>query len=150
MESKYPVGKKTAEGVYRFKSKITGEYVMTHQWIAEVAVQRKAFKEKVALPYKYWNGKDKWAKEYKGQVTQAAKLLKKYHPQAIINAMTDVKWCWSLRTKQLLEAIKKHNNRIELTNKRIKDNPVAKVTTNTTFTKQKTKVKSKLGRLRDL
>ena len=141
--SKYPEGHKDAEGVYQFKSKITQEFVMAHQWIAEVAVDRKAKKERVALPYKYWNDGGKWAKEYRGQVTQAGRLLKTYHPQALINAMVEVKWCWSLRAPQLLAAIKKHDKVIRANKERLKNTKKPEVVENTNFQKQKTNIMEK-------
>jgi hypothetical protein len=102
----------------KYKSVNTGEYVSAHQYIAELIVKRKADKLKEILPNKYWNLKDnKWAKEYRSQVQQSARLTKKYSPIAITRAMTNLSWCYSLFNKTLLEEIKKEQKVLDSQNK---------------------------------
>lgn len=91
----------------QFKSPNTGEYVANHQYIAEIAVKRKADHERVVLPFKYWNLKrNKWATEYRRQVATSAKLLKKYSVSAVMKALNKLPKCYSLSAPFLLEEIK--------------------------------------------
>lgn len=98
--------KKNPAGKFTYQSIITGEYVMPHQWIAEVLVQRKAERDKVVLPDKFWKDQDSpWSKELKKQVQQAAKLIKKYSEEAVLNFLKNNKYKFSLLTKQNIEKI---------------------------------------------
>jgi len=106
-------GKQESTGSFKYKSKLTGEYILAHQYIAELAVSRKAIKDKVQLPYKFWKELDVWKAEFKRQVQQAGKLLKKYDAIAIINAMNNLSWCYSLMSPQLLEAIKQEDQKLK-------------------------------------
>jgi hypothetical protein len=147
--SRYPVGKQNPEGKFTFKSKMTDEYVLGHQYIAELIVARKAFTEGISLPYKYWNGSCKWAKEFKSQVAQSAKLCNKYDCRAIINALHDLQWCWSLRNKKLLNSIDGHQKKLDATKKRLEESAPTEVNNNTGFTPKPTvKKQSLLAKLR--
>lgn len=107
-------GKKEPEGKMVFKSPNTGEHVSQHQYLAEIMVKRHAEKKGVVLTYKYWNKKDNfWAKEFKKQVTEAGKLLRKYSIRAIMNSLNEVKWAYSLRTKKLIDEIKRQQEIID-------------------------------------
>ena len=108
------VGKKEPEGKMVFKSPNTGEYVSQHQYLAEIMVKRHAEKKGVVLTYKYWNKKDNfWAEEFKKQVTEAGKLLRKYSIRAIMNSLNEVKWVYSLRTKKLVDEIKRQQETLD-------------------------------------
>lgn len=104
---------------FEYKSKSTGEFVQAHQYIAELVVDRKAAKDKVQLPYKYWTLDNEWTKEYKKQVQHAAKLLKKYSPRAIISALNQLTWCYSLFTKKLIEIIQEEQAKIDLQTQKV-------------------------------
>jgi N-acetylmuramoyl-L-alanine amidase CwlA len=98
----------------KYKSRFTGEYVSAHQYIAEIVVKRKADYEKEVLPFKYWNKKDcKWAKEYKKQVVQAGKLIKKYSSSAIISALDKHSWAFSLMNNKVLDEIKIQQKKLD-------------------------------------
>lgn len=110
MAKKRVIGKQEPDQVSKYKSPNTGEYVMASQYIAEVIINRKADKEGVKLEYKYWNNKEhKYHSDFKGQVSQAAKLLKKYSSKAIIKTMNDLFWCFSLRSKVFLDKLEQNN-----------------------------------------
>lgn len=117
-------GKKTPSGKMVFKSISTGEYVSEHQYLAEIMVKRHADSKRHTLIYKYWNKNDFWAKEFKNQVVQAGILLKKYSIRAIINAIQEIKWAYSLRTKVLIEEIKRQQ---EILNKKEKERSNSKL-----------------------
>lgn len=106
--------KKSPNGKFSYQSILTGEYVMAHQWIAEVLVQRKAKRDKVALPDKFWKDKDSiWSKELKKQVQQAAKLIKKYSEEAVLNFLKNNQYKFSLFPKDNVEKIKDEQNIID-------------------------------------
>lgn len=93
----HPVGAEKPDGCKVYKSSSTAEYVTDAQYITEMIVERKARADKVTLTYKYWNdSKNKYAKYFRSQITQAHKLLNKYSVQAIIKALTKLQWCHSL------------------------------------------------------
>lgn len=134
----HPIGKELPDDVSQYKSPSTGEYVMAHQYIAELMVARKAKQQGKDLPYKYWNDDNEWAKEFRSQVSSAAQLLKKYSVKAIIKAILNIKWAYSLRAKKLLDEIEKqqkiidHENTLQhninvVEKPEIKEAPVRKV-----------------------
>jgi hypothetical protein len=115
----HPKGKEEPDDVRRYKSPSTGEYVQAHQYIAEIMVSRKAAKQGKDLPYKYWNGSDEWAKEFKSQVASAAQLLNKYSSSVIIKAVLNVKWAYSLRTAKLISEIENQQKIAEVNESKI-------------------------------
>jgi len=115
------MGKDKPCGKMLYKSPSTGDYISQSQYIAELMVKKQADRKGHTLVYKYWNNKgDFWANEYKNQVAEAAKLLKKYSVQAIINATNVVKWAYSLRTRDLVAEIKNQQKKIDEQLKNIK------------------------------
>lgn len=108
MGKKRVIGKQEPDEISKYKSPNTGEYVMASQYIAEIIVNRKADTDGVRLELKYWNNPDnKYSKEFKSQVSQAAKLLKKYRSRSIVSALNELKWCFSLRNQTFLAVVAK-------------------------------------------
>lgn len=145
----HPSGKKQADKVSQYKSPNTGEYVMPQQYIAELIVKRKADKKGETLTYKYWNEDSHWAKEFKGQVAQAAKLLKTYDSKAIIKTLQQLSWCWSLRNKTFMSRLKQEQKKVD----REKAKPVKQIETTNTDKFRKVNQKKKgglLGKIRGL
>lgn len=106
-------GKKEPTGKFVYKSILTGEYVMPHQWIAEVLVDRKAKYKKTSLPYKFWTEpKSEWSKEFKRQVQKVAKLLQVYSEEAILNFMKNNSYKFSVLTQYNQELIKREQDKI--------------------------------------
>lgn len=99
--------KKEIIGKFKYKSLFTGEYVMAHQWVAEILVQRKADRDKYVLHDKFWLGSDDYSKEFRKQVQQAAKLIKKYSEEAVLTFIKNNPWKFSLFTKENIENIQK-------------------------------------------
>lgn len=115
------MGKDKPCGKMLYKSPSTGDFISQSQYIAELMVKKQADRKGHTLVYKYWNNKDDfWAGEYKNQVAEAAKLLKKYSVQAIINATNVVKWAYSLRTRDLVAEIKNQQKKLDEQLKNIK------------------------------
>lgn len=131
----------------KFKSPNTGDFVADHQYIAEIIVKRKADREKVVLPFKYWNlQRNKWATEYRRQVASSAKLVKKYSVTAIMNALKALPWCYSLTAPFLVVEIQ---NQQEALNKQEAAEKKKEVEVSDTTTVRKNYSKSNmLGKLR--
>ena len=103
--------KKEVTGSFKYKSILTGEYVLAHQWVAEVLVKRKSQREEKSLPDKFWlDSSSIWAKEFKKLVQQAAKLIKRYSEEALLNFMKNNPYNYSLFSKMSLDRIKKEHD----------------------------------------
>ena len=136
--------KKQFSETYNYKSIFTGEYVMAHQWIGEVLVDRKAQKEKVALPHKYWVDNEEWAKVLKLQIQQAAKLIRKYSEEAVTKVVRQKHWIYSLMPKFVIEDIEKEQKLIDL---RQNTAIAVEVSNPEVFEQRKTVKKSLMGKL---
>jgi hypothetical protein len=86
-----------------------GKDVTAAQYITEMICERLAKKEKKDLHYRFWLSKE-WEKQYKGQIGQANKLLKKYDAKDIINALLSKAGSkiYSLRAPHLCGIIDKY------------------------------------------
>lgn len=85
-----------------------GKTVSAAQFITEIICERIAKRNKRDLHYRFWISKE-WEKEYKGQIGTAYKLLKKYEPKDIIDALSsrDGLKIYSLRAPHLCGIIDK-------------------------------------------
>lgn len=83
-----------------------GKNVTAAQFITEIICERIAKKEKKDLHYRFWLSED-WEKHYKGQIGTANKLLKKYQPKDIIDALLSSRGTkiYSLRAPHLSDII---------------------------------------------
>ena len=137
--------KREYDDTFKFKSIFTGEYVMAHQWVAEVLVDRKASREKKSLPYKYWKEDPVWAKEFTKQVQQAGILMKRHGQEAVLNVIKKEAWTYSLLNKTIIQKIKEEAEVIK--NRKVsEEKPVEDPNT---FTPVKKKKKSLLGKLNE-
>lgn len=134
---------KEPQGKYQYKSKLTGEYVMAHQWIAETLATRKALFLNETLPDRFWKHNKEWEKEFKKQVTIAATLIKKYSEEAVFNFLKNNPYKFSLRTKENIEKIKLEQDKI---NTRVIEKEIETENINV-FEIRKTKNKSLLSKL---
>lgn len=105
--------KKQHDDTFKFKSVFTGEYIMAHQWIAEVLVDRKAKKENKSLPHKYWISDPIWSKEFKKQVQQAGILIKRHGQEAVLNVIKKESWTYSLLNREIIQKIKQESESIK-------------------------------------
>ena len=135
--------KKQFSETYNYKSIFTGEYVMAHQWIGEVLIQRKAEREKVSLPHKYWVDNEEWAKALKLQIQQAAKLIKKYSEEAVTKVVRQKHWIYSLLPGFVIDDIKKEQLIID--NRQL--TTVTEVSDSNVFEQRKAPKKSLRGKL---
>lgn len=133
------------DDIFRYKSIFTGEYIMAHQWVAEVLVDRKAKSQSKTLPYKYWKEDKVWAAEFTRQVQQAGKLISKYGEEAVLNIIKKESWTYSLMNKDIMSAIKEESakikNRVKTEEKPIEDPNI--------FIPVKKNKKSLLGKLNE-
>lgn len=95
-----------------------GKMVSAAQYITELICENKAKIEKKDLHYRFWTSKE-WAKYYRDQIATTNKLLQKYDPKAIINALKDSasSKIYSLRAPHLIAIIDKHQKILEEQNK---------------------------------
>ena len=89
--------KRTAKSKYPSRYSPNG-WVTGPQYILEIICERKAKREGIDLPIKFWN-LPVWAQYYKSQLRACHKLVKKYNEKAIIKMITKNKTCFSLRPK---------------------------------------------------
>lgn len=136
------MNKKEIRGRFTYKSIFTGEYIMPHQWVAEVLVKRKASREDIVLADRFWLANDEWSKEFSKQVQQAAKLIKKYSEEAVLSFVKNNPWKFSLFTKANIESIKQEQ---EIINSRV----ITEIVTQDAFQfiSRKNNKKSLLGKL---
>lgn len=86
-------------------------WVTAAQFIIELVCEAQAKKDCKELPLKFWTHEE-WQAEFKSQTRATARLLKKYEPKAIINAIQSKK-IWSLRPKWVEGIIKKEQEAID-------------------------------------
>lgn len=104
---------------YKYVSKYSnGKTVSAAQYITEMICENKAKKDKLDLHYRFWTHKS-WNIYYRNQIASANKLLDKYEPKAIINALKDkdAERIYSLRAPHLPAIIEKHAALLESANK---------------------------------
>lgn len=91
-----------------------GKEVTAAQYLAEMVCERVALKKKVDLHYRFWLSEE-WQKEYKGQITAANKLLKRFDMKAIIHALltTSGRKIYSLRAPHLVGMIEQAEKHLE-------------------------------------
>jgi hypothetical protein len=94
-----------------------GKDVSAAQYITEIICEHKAKLSNMDLHYRFWLTKE-WSTYYRNQIGSANKLLKKYHPKAIIKALNDTKSAkiYSLRAPHLLAIIDQYQKIVEQEN----------------------------------
>lgn len=132
---------------FRYKSLFTGEFIMAHQWVAEILVDRKAKKDNKALSYKYWTTEEKWKKEFAKQVMQAGILIKRHGEEAVIKVIKKESWTYSLFNRDIIAKIKQESEAIKKKPKpKVEDKPIENPNEFTPIKKTK---KSLLGKLNE-
>lgn len=83
-----------------------GKEVTAAQYLVEIVCERIAKRKKKDLHFRFWLSKE-WEKEYKGQISSANKLLKKYGFSDIVDALktTQGNKIYSLRAPHLPDII---------------------------------------------
>lgn len=98
-------------------SRFTGHETTPSHFLVEIAMMRKAIKDKKTLPQNFWNS-PLYKNEYKLQIVKASNLLKYFSLEDIIRGLEskDGSWIYSLSYKGLIDIIKKHQslNKIEV------------------------------------
>ena len=96
--------------------------VSAAQYITELVCENKAKYDGLDLHAKFWQN-NSWSKHYRNQIPSANKLLKKYHPKAIIKALQDNQGSkiYSLRAQHLVPIIEKYQKIIDLEAEKQKD-----------------------------
>jgi hypothetical protein len=127
-----------------------GKTVSAAQYITEIICEHLAKKDKKDLHYRFWVSPE-WQKFYKSQIFSANKLLKKYSPKAIIEALktTTGQKIYSLRAPHLLAIIDQQERLLAA-----KPDPVLSVdierNTDNIGSQNKLKTKSLIDKLKEL
>lgn len=112
-------------------------WVTPAQYIIEFVCEQKARHEGKDLPLRFWELK-KWRQFFVSQTRPANKLLKKYTPRAIINAIKNNR-IRSLYPKWVLSAVAKEERTLDLERKSIIKQAVQEVETSTGLPKSREK-----------
>lgn len=90
----------------RYVSKFTGQLCTCPQYLAEIMCLRKAKKEGIALPPRFWST-SKWSVFYRSQMVAANAFLKTYSESILVDAVNraDCQWFFSLRSPQFAQKL---------------------------------------------
>ena len=98
-------------------SRFSGHETSPAHFLVEIAMMRKAAKDKKTLPQNFWNS-PLCKNEYKLQIVKASNLLKYFSLEDIVRGLEskDGSWIYSLSYNGLIDIIKKHQslNKIEI------------------------------------
>ena len=95
-----------------------GKTVSAAQYVTELICENKAKTNKKDLHHRFWENPE-WASYYRNQIASAHKLLKKFEPRAIIDALKDsrAQKIYSLRAPHLLPIIEEKQKLLDKQNK---------------------------------
>jgi hypothetical protein len=126
-----------------------GKEITAAQYITEIICEHWAKQHQQDLHYRFWSTSDKWQKHYKGQISTANKLVKKYNAKAIIKALNDPKASriYSLRAPHLPAIIERYEKILEDQKEELTKNFERKE--NAKFEKNRSK-KNIISKLKDL
>lgn len=119
--------------------------VSAAQYITEIICEKKAKIFKLDLHYRFWTNKE-WSAFYRNQIATSNKLLQKYSPKAIINALKNPQCSkiYSLRAPTLEAIIKQEERLIEQENTTLKQEYTRKEVSKFAQTKNKKNIISKI------
>lgn len=83
-----------------------GKFITFPQYLAELMCGRKGKSEKTDLPAQFWESSKKWSNYFKMQLTFARRLMKKYSEAAILAAVKEMNWVYSLQLHALEKRMK--------------------------------------------
>lgn len=136
--------------VQKVKSKISGNEVTQAQYLTELVCSR-LYKKKEGKSAKpgFWSDNHFWTKQYKNQIIKANTLLRMYDFNVICRVLEDEAWCFSLHNKQLSQKFIDKQKEVDQKKEAWADKKI-EVKTGDFRTKQFSKKKNKLGRLKEL
>ena len=135
-----------------YPSRYTNRKVTVAQHLSEKICERVAIKEKIELPFQFWN-LQKWKQLFLYQVQVANALLKLYSVEAILSCLANCKNVYSLNASFLDNLIKIEQEKID--KKKIvaeSKEPVVNIVSDTTVKPRSpfAEGKSQISKLRDL
>lgn len=128
----------------KYPSKYTDKLVTPANHITEILMERLAKKEKRGLGPNFWLDQT-WKKQYNQCLVQVTRLLAAYSEKAIIDAIRQNEWAFSLTP--LKNAIAKNQKQIELREETKPEGVKRDVVKNTQFEERKNFETSKLRNL---
>lgn len=131
----------------KYISPSTQKEVRFPQYFAELLVARKAKKDGVVLPLRYWSNPEFiiWTKEYKSQVFGATKLLRIFNSDVIIKTFLQNDWVYSAHSSKFQQLIREESRKQA---NQPKEKPIS-IIQSTDKTPTKFGTQSKKSKLRD-
>lgn len=131
----------------KYISPSTQKEVRFPQYFAELLVARKAKKDGVVLPLRYWSNPEFiiWTKEYKSQVFGATKLLRIFDSDVIIKTFLQNDWVYSAHSPRFQQLIREESRKQA---NQPKEKPIS-IIQSTDKTPTKFGTQSKKSKLRD-
>lgn len=131
----------------KYISPSTQKEVRFPQYFAELLVARKAKKDGVVLPLRYWSNPEFiiWTKEYKSQVFGATKLLRIFDSDVIIKTFLQNDWVYSAHSSKFQQLIREESRKQA---NQPKEKPIS-IIQSTDKTPTKFGTQSKKSKLRD-
>uniref|UniRef100_A0A6M3IK13 Uncharacterized protein n=1 Tax=viral metagenome TaxID=1070528 RepID=A0A6M3IK13_9ZZZZ len=86
------------------------------QYVAELLVARKAKRENVSLPVRYWKNPNYiiWTKELQKQARGLSRLIKLYSENIILRSILENDWTYSAYSPKLIEYIREEQRKESL------------------------------------
>lgn len=94
----------------RYPSLFTDKFITLPQYLAELMCDRRAKTLKRDLPKQFWNNIPEWKNYFMFQLREARQLCNKYSEHSIYQAVNELKYAYSLRTKKLVILIQKYES----------------------------------------
>lgn len=132
-------------------SKLSNKEVSQAQYLTELVCSR-LYKNKEGKQAKpgFWSESHFWTQQYKNQIIKANTLLRMYDFSIICQVLEEEYWCFSLHNKQLSQKFLDAQKASDSKKKVWEDKKIEITTTDNYRSKQFSKSKNKLGRLKEL
>ncbi len=111
----------------KFKSKYCESLVHPNQLAAERVMENAAAKNGETLCWKFWDSSPAKLKEFKKQLAQGSRLLKRFHYLAILSALALAKHVTSLGAPFLIPFIEEEQKKLDLQKENEKNSKVIEV-----------------------
>lgn len=103
---------------------MSGEDKSIRDRIVIMMITRKYNKQGITLPDKFWN-LPKYKKDYVFYTTGAARFIRAYGAEAVLNVLNRETWCWSFGPKTLPNLVEAEATKLKLEAEKAKNTPKA-------------------------
>lgn len=131
------------------------ESIRPDQYLVELIIKRRADKQKVVLPPRFWSKKEHsedysyWTRIFGSELKHSKPLFKKYAPECIIDAFLshDCQYVLSCTNKQFEKVVQEFQRRKEMLDA-VKQEVVIKTSPTTSLPRKQTGKLNKLSKLK--